>query len=163
MTRVFVPLPSMDTTISTHPDQTFELGKQWALELDHAWTLGFSGDLGVGKTRLIQGICHGWGVTGRVVSPTYSLIHEYQANGKVVHHLDLYRLDGPEAIWQAGLADYLTGSAKGRVVVEWIDRWLGPFGDSLPTQAPMASPFRWVHLSGCQGEERTISYVDFRH
>ena len=54
-----------------------------------------SGELGAGKTTLVQAICEGYGVSGEVTSPTFALVHEYEAPRSTVYHLDLYRLDRP--------------------------------------------------------------------
>ncbi len=131
----------MDTIISSSPEQTFALGAAWAHELGPEWLLGFSGDLGVGKTKLIQGFCHGWGVSSRVASPTYSLVHAYASDRGRIHHLDLYRLEGEEALWDAGCVDYLAGDAEGCVLVEWIDRGLGTFQHYLCRPDPFENPF----------------------
>ena len=153
----------MDTIISSSPEQTFALGAAWAHELGPEWLLGFSGDLGVGKTKLIQGFCHGWGVSSRVASPTYSLVHAYASDRGRIHHLDLYRLEGEEALWDAGCVDYLAGDAEGCVLVEWIDRWLGTFPTlPLPTR-PIRKPFRWVSLTAPSEIERKIQFEDFGH
>jgi tRNA threonylcarbamoyladenosine biosynthesis protein TsaE len=77
------------------------------------------GDLGAGKTALAQGIGRGLGITTTVNSPTFTLIKEYP--GRLpLYHVDLYRLDDPDAVLALGLDDYLDGD--GVVVVEWADR-----------------------------------------
>ena len=57
-----------------------------------------SGELGAGKTTLVQAICEGYGVSGEVTSPTFALVHEYEAPRSTVYHLDLYRLDRPDQL-----------------------------------------------------------------
>src|SRR5260221_12198188 len=52
-----------------------------------------TGELGAGKTTLVQSICSGFGVSDEVTSPTFALVHEYASPRSTVHHLDLYRLD----------------------------------------------------------------------
>lgn len=86
-----------------------------------------SGDLGVGKTTLIQAICRGYGVAGEVTSPTYTLVHEYAAPRSPVFHLDLYRLtsdrpDGTE-LTNLGWDDILRAHAL--VLIEWPERAAG--------------------------------------
>src|SRR5690606_23553957 len=51
-----------------------------------------AGDLGAGKTTLVQAICRGYGVTQPVTSPTFALVHEYSSPRSPVFHLDLYRI-----------------------------------------------------------------------
>ena len=84
------------------------------------------GELGAGKTTLVQAICAGYGVTDEVTSPTFSLVHEYQAPRSPVHHLDLYRLDRPDQLDEIGWDELV--SARAIVLVEWPER----AGDRLP-------------------------------
>ena len=86
------------------------------------------GDLGSGKTTLVQAICRGLEVTGTVTSPTYALVHEYHADDVPVFHLDLYRLSGPHELANLGFDDIL--GAGGIVLVEWPER----AGDTLPRE-----------------------------
>ena len=79
-----------------------------------------AGDLGAGKTTLVQAICEGFGVTTEVTSPTYALVHEYLAPRAIVHHLDLYRLDSPAQL-DALAWDEIVGG-PGLVLVEWPER-----------------------------------------
>jgi tRNA threonylcarbamoyladenosine biosynthesis protein TsaE len=85
-----------------------------------------TGELGAGKTTLVQAICEGYGVTGEVTSPTFALVQEYEAPRSPVYHLDLYRLDRPEQL-EALAWDEIV-SARALVLVEWPDR----AGERLP-------------------------------
>jgi len=85
-----------------------------------------AGDLGTGKTTLVQSICGGYGVTGEVTSPTFALVQEYEAPRSPVYHLDLYRLDRPEQLDALAWDEIL--SARALVLVEWPDR----AGERLP-------------------------------
>ena len=100
--------------------------------------LTFEGDLGAGKTTLIQAIARGLGVAGRATSPTYALVHRYQGRRGPVFHLDCYRLRTPDEAadldWEGLLAE---GDA---ILVEWPDR----IGRWLP--AP-SRRFRLHHLT----------------
>lgn len=81
----------------------------------------FHGDMGAGKTTIINALCRKKGVTDAVSSPTYSIINEYRyaINGfeKVIYHIDLYRLNDAEEIAQTGVADCIDSSAI--CFVEW--------------------------------------------
>jgi tRNA threonylcarbamoyladenosine biosynthesis protein TsaE len=79
-----------------------------------------AGELGTGKTTLVQAICAGYGVTDEVTSPTFALVHEYHAPRSPVHHLDLYRLDRPDQLDQIGWDELV--SARAVVLVEWPER-----------------------------------------
>ncbi len=82
--------------------------------------VAIAGDLGAGKTTLVQAICRGAGVTADVTSPTYALVHEYQGDRFPIYHLDLYRLDRPEDLTNLGWDDILRAYAL--VLVEWPER-----------------------------------------
>lgn len=86
-----------------------------------------TGELGAGKTTLVQAICAGYGVTEDVTSPTFALVHEYQSPRSVVHHLDLYRLDRPDQLDALAWDEIIGG--LGLVLVEWPER----AGDRLGT------------------------------
>jgi tRNA threonylcarbamoyladenosine biosynthesis protein TsaE len=85
------------------------------------------GELGAGKTTLVQAICAGYGVTDEVTSPTFALVHEYQAPRSPVHHLDLYRLERPDQLDEIGWDELV--SARAVVLVEWPER----AGDRMPS------------------------------
>lgn len=68
----------------------------------------FVGEIGAGKTTLIQQICQQLGVEEAVTSPTFSLINEYlTVDGKRIYHLDLYRLKSEAEALDIGIEDYL--------------------------------------------------------
>ena len=82
--------------------------------------ISLSGDLGAGKTTLAQAICAGFGVEEPVTSPTYALVHRYDAPKSPVYHVDLYRLDNEAQLTNIGWDDLLTERAV--VIVEWPER-----------------------------------------
>ncbi len=79
------------------------------------------GELGAGKTTLVQAICRGLGVTEPVTSPTFALIHEYVALRVRVVHCDLYRLETERDVASLGLDDVLA-DPHAIVLVEWPER-----------------------------------------
>jgi tRNA threonylcarbamoyladenosine biosynthesis protein TsaE len=85
-----------------------------------------SGELGAGKTTLVQAICRGYGVTEDVTSPTFALVHRYAAPRSPVFHLDLYRLRDASELTNIGWDDILADDAL--VLVEWPER----AGDRVP-------------------------------
>jgi tRNA threonylcarbamoyladenosine biosynthesis protein TsaE len=87
------------------------------------------GDLGAGKTTLVQAICRGAGVTQDVTSPTFAIVHEYAAPAFPIFHLDLYRLERPEELTNIGWDEIV--SAPALVLVEWPER----AGRRLPPDA----------------------------
>ena len=93
-------------------------------------------NLGVGKTKLIQGFCHGWGFLA-VASPTYSwCMLRFGSRGFIILTLSS---GGRGSLWDAGCVDY-SRDAEGCVLVEWIDRCWEPFQLPLPTR-PIRKPF----------------------
>lgn len=81
--------------------------------------LVLAGDLGAGKTAFVQGFSRGLGITDRVTSPTFTLVHVYEGGRLPVHHLDVYRLDQLSEAVDLGLAEML--DEGGVVLVEWGD------------------------------------------
>lgn len=90
-----------------------------------------AGDLGAGKTTLVQAICRGYGVHEAVTSPTFALVHEYRGARSPVYHLDLYRLTGPEQLTNLAWDEIVSSHAL--VLVEWPER----AGDRLPSHVPL--------------------------
>lgn len=102
--------------------------------------VALSGDLGAGKTTLVQAICRGYGVTEPITSPTYALVHEYHAARSRVFHLDLYRLDREDELTNIGWDD-IVADPHALVLVEWPER----AGNRLPAAHV---PIDLEHLDG---------------
>ncbi|MCK5411444.1 MAG: tRNA (adenosine(37)-N6)-threonylcarbamoyltransferase complex ATPase subunit type 1 TsaE [Gemmatimonadetes bacterium] len=120
------------------------------------------GALGSGKSTLVRSACRAAGVEGPVPSPTFTLVNRHALpDGRYVHHVDLYRIESADQVWELGWEELVSG--PGPVFVEWAeraaallprDRWdvrLGfvdepllrrvqacPYGDApeLPARAP---------------------------
>ncbi|MHB8894040.1 MAG: tRNA (adenosine(37)-N6)-threonylcarbamoyltransferase complex ATPase subunit type 1 TsaE [Candidatus Geothermincolia bacterium] len=85
------------------------------------------GDLGTGKTVLVQGLARGRGYAGPVPSPTFTIINPYPEIG--LCHVDAFRLSGPEELLEAGIEEYLDG--EWICAVEWAEKVRG----ALPPEA----------------------------
>ncbi len=114
--------------------ETQRFGASLAIKLQPGDCVGLDGDLGAGKTCLIQGICTGFGVRDPVTSPTFVLINEYagrDGGGRplMVYHFDLYRLGGVDELIDLGCEDYFYG--EGVCLIEWA----AYAGDVLPETA----------------------------
>jgi tRNA threonylcarbamoyladenosine biosynthesis protein TsaE len=99
---------------------TDRLAQALAAELTEGMVVALNGPLGAGKTRLVQGIAAATGVDPRdVVSPTFVLMHEYQAR-QPIYHLDAYRIHDEDEFLQLGVEEHFV--APNLVFVEWADR-----------------------------------------
>ncbi|MDQ6610385.1 MAG: tRNA (adenosine(37)-N6)-threonylcarbamoyltransferase complex ATPase subunit type 1 TsaE [Bacteroidota bacterium] len=81
----------------------------------------FYGEMGAGKTTIIETLCSAKGVKERMGSPTFSIINQYSYNEageeKIIYHIDLYRLKDEEEIIQAGVEECICSGAI--CFVEW--------------------------------------------
>lgn len=121
--------------LSRSPDQTRRVGARLGTLLKTGHVLCLQGDLGAGKTTLVQGIAQGWGSPDPVTSPTFVLINNYRRmDGNQISHLDAYRL--ANALEAENLdIDYLL--ENGPLIVEWPKRILSALPDSC----------LWIELS----------------
>lgn len=107
--------------------------KQWGEELGrrlpHGSIVTLQGELGTGKTTLVQAICRGVGISEDVTSPTFALVNEYQGESATVYHLDLYRLHDPGDLTNLGWDDIVNSGDI--VLIEWPER----AGNRLPEDA----------------------------
>ncbi|MBK5188051.1 MAG: tRNA (adenosine(37)-N6)-threonylcarbamoyltransferase complex ATPase subunit type 1 TsaE [Gemmatimonadaceae bacterium] len=110
-------------------DELIAWGERFGRSARARLVVAIAGDLGAGKTTLVQAICRGAGVTAEVTSPTYALVHEYKGDRFPIYHLDLYRLEKADDLTNLGWDDILRANAL--VLVEWPERG----GDRIPADA----------------------------
>ena len=103
---------------------------------------------------MVRGFARGLGCAGRVHSPTFALLNEYEAGRLRLFHLDLYRLGSAEEVRGAGLEEYVT-RPDGVAVVEWIERWCG---DAGATEGGDLGTFRRIHIATLDEHTRQIAY-----
>jgi len=100
-------------------EETLLLGEKIGKALKNNSIVALIGDLGAGKTTLIQGIAKGLKVDNWVTSPTFTIINEFK--GRLdLYHVDLYRIERPEDIEDIALEEYF--SKNGVTVIEWADK-----------------------------------------
>lgn len=107
-------------TLTTHlnnENDTSSLGAALAAALSPGLRIWLNGDLGSGKTTLTRGLLRQLGYTGKVKSPTYTLIEPYVVSRLNLYHFDFYRLNSPEEYLDAGLEEYFEG--PGVCIIEW--------------------------------------------
>ena len=124
----------MTTIFLADAEETRSLGITLGQSLPGGSVILLEGDLGAGKTTLVQGIGEGLGITDAIVSPTFTLINEYTEGRLPLYHLDLYRLQAPE-VEALNLDSYWEGLEipLGIVAIEWAERLL-------------YKPARYLHL-----------------
>ena len=97
---------------------TERLGKIISKSMEKGTLICLDGDLGVGKTALTQFIAKEFGVKEYIVSPTFTIIKEY--NGKLpFYHMDVYRIGSEEDMYDLGWDEYIY--SEGVTVIEWSD------------------------------------------
>jgi tRNA threonylcarbamoyladenosine biosynthesis protein TsaE len=126
---------SRSLIVTTQPDgsaawrladeaHTLALGAGIGAALESGLVIYLEGNLGAGKTTLVRGLLRGLGHTGKVRSPTYTLVEIYSVRrldlSLAVYHFDFYRLNQPEEYLEAGLEEYFRSDAV--CLVEWPDK-----------------------------------------
>ena len=136
-------------TIEVHSvEETWKLAAEFAAGLKPGDVVCLEGDLGAGKTTFTQGMAAAMHVTGRVTSPTFCIVQEHHGEGgKLLVHMDLYRLKGEDDVEAIGWEDYLSRGAI--LVVEWPER----AGSLIPANA---RHLVFKHLDG--DENRLITF-----
>lgn len=130
---------------SHSPEQTQLLGSSLGELAQKGDVFLLVGELGTGKTCLVQGIAHGLAIKEYAFSPSFVLLREY--HGRLpLYHIDLYRLDRIEEIADLGLEEYFYG--KGVCVVEWAEK--GP--EIVPQESLLIS----LHYISTSETERSI-------
>ena len=125
----------------THNEiETEALGETLARRLGAGDVVAYRGDLGAGKTAFTRGLARGLGYAGRVTSPTFTIVNEYE--GPVpLFHFDMYRLGGEEDLFDIGWEDYL--DRGGVCAVEWSER----------AEAALPRETVWVSIRRCAESE----------
>lgn len=114
--------------ISRSPEQTSVFGACLGELLQPGDVLCLTGDLGAGKTLLVQGVAQGLDLDETVTSPTFTVLNVYE--GAVpVYHFDLYRLEWEEQLDDIGFDEFTDGA--GIAIIEWPDKFPGRMPDEV--------------------------------
>lgn len=135
--------------VSSNLEQTVRLGVRLGELLQPHDVVCLSGELGTGKTAMARGIGRGWGTAVRVTSPSFTLVNEYPRarDGRILHHIDCYRLETEADAYTVGLDDIFDDD--GAIMVEWPDR-IAPW---LPTDR------FWIELDYLSETRRALRFI----
>jgi tRNA threonylcarbamoyladenosine biosynthesis protein TsaE len=138
--------PNSFEFISRSADQTRRAGMRLGALLQAGDVICLAGDLGSGKTTLVQGIASGWGSLDAVTSPTFVLVNVYRGPDEhCLYHLDAYRMSGAREAEDLDLDELIE---KGPLVVEWADR----------IQAALPPEHLWIRLRWIDDEQRDLLF-----
>jgi tRNA threonylcarbamoyladenosine biosynthesis protein TsaE len=129
------------------PDETAtrRLGAVLAGGIARGRVLFLSGDLGSGKTTLVQGLIKALGYAGRVKSPTYSMVELYSLSRLDLYHFDFYRFEDRSEWSDSGFRDYFNQDSA--CIVEWPERAAGLLAPpDLEVRLELAAPGRRAQL-----------------
>ncbi len=130
--------------ISRSAEQTRRVGIRLGTQLAPGDVVCLIGDLGAGKTTLVQGLAAGWGSLDAVSSPTFVLVNVYRRlDGSRLFHLDAYRLSGAAEAEDLDLDNLLE---SGPLVIEWADR----------IQEVLPADRLWIVLNWVDYEQRDL-------
>ncbi len=102
----------------THSEaETKKLGQLIGKMVPPGTFISLIGEMGAGKTHLVQGVAIGLGIDAPITSPTFTLVNEYAGGRLPLVHMDLFRLISEDDILERGIEEYLTAEAV--ALVEW--------------------------------------------
>mgnify|MGYP000814450756 FL=1 len=131
--------------LSHSTQETEAIGEELAQKLRGGDVLAFTGSLGMGKTAFTRGLARGLGCRGRVTSPTFTIVNEYEGRTPLFH-FDMYRLGSSDELFDIGWEDYL--DRGGVCAVEWSER----VDDAMPADT------LWVDIArGTDESDRIIT------
>lgn len=141
-------MPIMDANaievFSRSPEQTRRVGMRLGGFLRAGDVICLQGELGAGKTTLVQGLAAGWGSVDDVSSPTYVLVNIYRRpDSQRLYHLDTYRVETIPEAEELDLDDMIS---QGPLVIEWPER----LGAILPEE------HLWIQLTFQDDERRSM-------
>lgn len=111
--------------LSRSEEDTLSAGKRIGGLLERGAVVSLQGGLGAGKTVLTKGIAQALGIDDVIISPSFTLIQEYEGR-LTLTHMDLYRLQGEEEFEMIGGEEFL--HTEGVTVIEWAEK----ISDLLP-------------------------------
>ncbi len=114
--------------LTNNNQETQKFAENFAKSLKGGEVLCLYGDLGYGKTTFIQGLAKGLGITSKIISPTFIIMRSYRVRSKnqeagirKFYHVDLYRINSEQEIFDIGLLDLVNDSGN-IVAIEWSEK-----------------------------------------
>ncbi|NLM49687.1 MAG: tRNA (adenosine(37)-N6)-threonylcarbamoyltransferase complex ATPase subunit type 1 TsaE [Clostridiaceae bacterium] len=108
--------------VSNSIEDTENFAKELAKKITPPETILLFGELGAGKTAFTRGFLDGLNYAGRVSSPTFAIMNQYNVKDFTVNHFDLYRIESGEELYEIGFDDFLDGNYIN--IIEWPDNFL---------------------------------------
>ncbi len=131
--------------ITHNPEETLEVGRRIGAQCKGKTVISLRGSLGAGKTVIAKGIAEALGITDSIVSPTFTLVQEYQGKKWKMFHMDLYRLSGTDEFEMIGGEEMLY--ANHVTLIEWSEK--------IDEMLPEGSVY--VHLEIQPNQDRLIT------
>ena len=139
--------------LSHNEEETEQAGESLARCLQAGNVVAYLGGLGAGKTAFTRGLARGLGYSGRVTSPTFTIVNEYEGN-LTLFHFDMYRLGDEDELFDIGWEDYL--NRGGVCAVEWSERITGALPPDTITvtisRHPENDNWRQITIEGAKVE-----------
>ena len=132
--------------------ETEAIGARLAAALSPGAVVAYLGDLGMGKTVFTRGLAAGLGYKGRVTSPTFAIVNEYEGGRLPLFHFDMYRLASDDDLWDIGWEDYL--ERGGVCAVEWSENVPEAMAGALTVSIEkLGDTDRKISIEGGEGYE----------
>ena len=133
--------------LSHSPEQTRRLGMRLGALLQTGDVVCLQGELGAGKTTLVQGLAAGWGSLDAVSSPTFILVNIYRRPDEgQLFHFDTYRIESAPEAEELDLDAMLN---DGPLVIEWPERMAGVLPDER----------LWIKLEYVDEDRRQLTFI----
>ena len=106
----------MRTIITNSEQETKNIAKKIAKNIDKNAVIVLTGELGAGKTKFTEGFLSYFGLENEISSPTFTIVNEYKNENATIYHFDVYRLSDVDEFYAIGGEEYFS---KGICIVEW--------------------------------------------
>lgn len=129
-------------------EQLNEIASDILMEFSDKRVFFLKGNLGAGKTSLIQYVCKHLGIKEKVVSPSFAIINIYRSEVHQIYHIDLYRLNKTEEAIDLGIEEYLYSGDY--CFIEWPEMIEGIY----------SSPLVNIDIDILENKERLITITE---